>query len=61
MCIRDRSYITSQNHGYAVQAESIMLKGLEVTHLNLNDGTVEGMAHLSKPVFSCLLYTSRCV
>lgn len=47
-----RSYITSQNHGYAVQAESIMLKGLEVTHLNLNDGTVEGMAHLSKPVFS---------
>lgn len=47
-----RSYITSQNHGYAVKAESIMLKGLEVTHLNLNDGTVEGIAHLSKPVFS---------
>lgn len=47
-----RSYITSQNHGYAVQPESIVLKGLEVTHLNLNDGTVEGMAHLSKPVFS---------
>ncbi|MGN0659473.1 MAG: glutamine-hydrolyzing carbamoyl-phosphate synthase small subunit [Emergencia sp.] len=47
-----RSYITSQNHGYAVRAESIVLKGLEVTHLNLNDGTVEGMAHLSKPVFS---------
>lgn len=47
-----RSYITSQNHGYAVKAESIILKGLEVTHLNLNDGTVEGMRHLSKPVFS---------
>ena len=47
-----RSYITSQNHGYAVKAESIVLKGLEVTHLNLNDGTVEGMEHLSKPVFS---------
>lgn len=47
-----RSYITSQNHGYAVKAESIVLKGLEVTHLNLNDGTVEGMQHLTKPVFS---------
>jgi len=47
-----RSYITSQNHGYAVRAESVILKGLEVTHLNLNDGTVEGMRHLSKPVFS---------
>ena len=47
-----RSYITSQNHGFAVRAESIILKGMEVTHLNLNDGTVEGMRHLSKPVFS---------
>ncbi len=47
-----RSYITSQNHGFAVKAESIILKGLEVTHLNLNDGTVEGMRHLNKPVFS---------
>ena len=47
-----RSYITSQNHGYAVNHESIILKGLEVTHLNLNDGTVEGMAHRDLPVFS---------
>lgn len=47
-----RSYITSQNHGYAVQPQSIVLKGLEATHLNLNDGSVEGMAHLSKPIFS---------
>ncbi|MDD6043310.1 MAG: glutamine-hydrolyzing carbamoyl-phosphate synthase small subunit [Eubacteriaceae bacterium] len=47
-----RSSITSQNHGYAVKAESIVLKGMEVSHLNLNDGTVEGMQHLSKPVFS---------
>lgn len=47
-----RSYITSQNHGYAVQHESIILKGLEVTHLNLNDGTVEGMEHRDLPIFS---------
>lgn len=47
-----RSYITAQNHGYAVQHESILLKGMEVTHLNLNDGTVEGMQHRELPVFS---------
>ncbi len=47
-----RSYITSQNHGYAVAADSVVLHGLDVTHLNLNDGTVEGMEHISKPVFS---------
>ena len=47
-----RSYITSQNHGYAVQYESIILKGMEITHLNLNDGTVEGMEHRDYPIFS---------
>lgn len=47
-----RSYITSQNHGYAVSHESIILKGMEVTHLNLNDGTVEGMEHRDLPIFS---------
>ncbi|MGN0709500.1 MAG: gamma-glutamyl-gamma-aminobutyrate hydrolase family protein, partial [Anaerovoracaceae bacterium] len=47
-----RSFITSQNHGYAVQPESIILHGLELTQINLNDGTVEGMEHISKPVFS---------
>ncbi|MBK5253386.1 MAG: glutamine-hydrolyzing carbamoyl-phosphate synthase small subunit [Peptostreptococcaceae bacterium] len=47
-----KSYITSQNHGYSVNAESVILNGLDITHLNLNDGTVEGMEHISKPVFS---------
>ncbi|MCI8608672.1 MAG: glutamine-hydrolyzing carbamoyl-phosphate synthase small subunit [Firmicutes bacterium] len=47
-----RSYITSQNHGFAVKAESLMLKDMEVTEINLNDRTVEGMAHRNRPVFS---------
>ena len=47
-----RSCITSQNHGYAVKHESIILGGMEVTHLNLNDGTVEGMEHRDLPIFS---------
>ncbi|MEA4988417.1 MAG: carbamoyl phosphate synthase small subunit, partial [Anaerovorax sp.] len=47
-----RSVITSQNHGFAVNAESILLTGMEITHINLNDRTVEGMKHQSLPVFS---------
>ncbi len=43
--------ITSQNHGFAVDAESLP-PGVEVTHVNLNDGTVEGLRHTSLPVFS---------
>jgi carbamoyl-phosphate synthase small subunit len=43
--------ITTQNHGFAVDAES--LKGASVvTHLNLNDNTVEGLAHRELPIFS---------
>ncbi|MBI3000466.1 MAG: glutamine-hydrolyzing carbamoyl-phosphate synthase small subunit [Deltaproteobacteria bacterium] len=43
--------ITTQNHGFAVDADS--LKGAtEVTHLNLNDHTVEGLAHRELPIFS---------
>lgn len=43
--------ITTQNHGFAVDAES--LRGaVEVTHVNLNDRTVEGLRHREHPVFS---------
>lgn len=49
---RDRAYITSQNHGYAVKADSIKNKGMQVTHINLNDNTVEGMKHSNLPVYS---------
>lgn len=49
---RDRAYITSQNHGYAVKKESIEDKDLIVTHINLNDNTVEGIRHKILPVFS---------
>ncbi|MHC4608471.1 MAG: glutamine-hydrolyzing carbamoyl-phosphate synthase small subunit [Planctomycetota bacterium] len=44
--------ITSQNHGFAVSEESLKKLGVEVTHINLNDRTVEGMRHKSRPVFS---------
>jgi carbamoyl-phosphate synthase small subunit len=44
-------YITTQNHGYAVDADSLE-EGLEVSHVNLNDGTVEGLRHRELPVMS---------
>ena len=43
--------ITAQNHGFAVDADSLPAE-VEVTHLNLNDRTVEGMRHRELPVFS---------
>jgi carbamoyl-phosphate synthase small subunit len=43
--------ITSQNHGFAVASESLP-DDVEVTHLNLNDGTVEGLRHSRYPAFS---------
>jgi len=46
-----RVHITSQNHGFAVDAESLPGE-FEVTHVNLNDRTVEGMAHRELPIFS---------
>ncbi|MEO0444806.1 MAG: glutamine-hydrolyzing carbamoyl-phosphate synthase small subunit [Verrucomicrobiota bacterium] len=43
--------ITSQNHGFAVDKDSLG-DAIEVTHVNLNDGTVEGMRHKEYPIFS---------
>jgi carbamoyl-phosphate synthase small subunit len=47
-----RVHITSQNHGFAVDADSLPASEFEVTHLNLNDGTVEGLAHRRLPIFA---------
>ena len=44
-------HITAQNHGYAVDADSLPSE-MEVSHINLNDGTVEGLRHTSLPVMS---------
>jgi carbamoyl-phosphate synthase small subunit len=43
--------ITSQNHGFAVDPESLPATA-RVTHLNLYDGTVEGLCHVDKPIYS---------
>jgi carbamoyl-phosphate synthase small subunit len=46
-----RVYITAQNHGYAVDGDGLR-GGMEVSHINLNDGTVEGLRHRELPILS---------
>ena len=45
-------HITSQNHGFAVDAKSLEGRDLEVSHVNLNDDTVEGFRHRDLPILS---------
>lgn len=47
-----RVHITSQNHGFAVEVDSLQGTGFKLSHLNLNDRTAEGMHHEELPVFS---------
>lgn len=47
-----RVYITSQNHGFCVDIKTLPQKDIQLTHVNLNDGTLEGMRHKKLPVFS---------
>jgi carbamoyl-phosphate synthase small subunit len=50
-----RVLITAQNHGFAVAGENGAIPGapeLEVTHVNLNDGSIEGLRHRAKPIFA---------
>lgn len=48
----EKVFITSQNHGYHVEFENFPEDRLKVTHLNLNDGSIEGFRHLNAPVMS---------
>jgi carbamoyl-phosphate synthase small subunit len=49
---KDRTYITSQNHGYAVEAGSLPAGTARVSHINMNDMTVEGVQYLDTPTFT---------
>jgi len=44
--------ITVQNHGFCVDENSLPKKEIEITHINLNDGTLEGIRHKRMPLFS---------
>jgi carbamoyl-phosphate synthase small subunit len=53
--ITKRVEITSHNHGFAVDPDSLNLNDVDITHVNLNDQTLEGFRHRSHPVF-CVQY-----
>ena len=53
--ITKRVEITSHNHGFAVDPDSLNVNEIEITHMNLNDGTLEGFRHRTEPVF-CVQY-----
>jgi len=53
--VTNKVEITSHNHGFAVDPDSLNQNEIELTHLNLNDQTLEGFRHRSEPVF-CVQY-----
>ncbi len=53
--VTNKVEITSHNHGFAVDPDSLNLNEVEITHMNLNDQTLEGFRHRNHPVF-CVQY-----
>ena len=50
--LKEQIEITSQNHSFAIDPDSLNNRDVEISHLNLNDRTVAGVKHKSLPIFS---------
>jgi carbamoyl-phosphate synthase small subunit len=57
--VTGKVHITTQNHGYALIPESLP-DDVQITHINLNDNTVEGLRHREKPLFSVQYHPEAC-
>ncbi len=58
--VTGRTYITSQNHGYAVKADSVAADVATVRYINANDNTVEGLDYIGVPAFSVQFHPEAC-
>lgn len=56
----DKTFITSQNHGYAVIADSVPENAGKVSHVNGNDGTCEGVRYTNAPAFTVQFHPEAC-
>lgn len=57
---KDRVYITSQNHGYYVKEETVLKDVAEISHININDGTVEGLKYKNKNINTVQFHPEAC-
>lgn len=55
-----RVSITSQNHGYAIKEESISSNLVEISHININDQTVEGLRYIGKDILTVQYHPEAC-
>lgn len=58
--INEKVYITSQNHGYCVEEKSISPEIAEITHISLNDGSIEGLKYKNKKIFTVQFHPISC-
>lgn len=56
----DRTFVTSQNHGYAIDGDSIRPEVGKVSHINANDGTCEGVRYDNAPAFTVQFHPEAC-
>ena len=57
---KDRIFITSQNHGYAIDEKTVNPEIAEVSDINMNDGTVEGLKYLKKDIYTVQFHPEAC-
>lgn len=57
---KGKCFMSSQNHGYAVITDSVKKSELEITQININDNTVEGLKHKTLPAFSVQYHPEAC-